>query len=108
MLPTLLSLTGVSGEFPLSGEDLNRDDIIERAPVSYNELFGYVKGDKLTLLVPGTAPIFFKIGEHNTITESDSLSQKDLAVSVSVLNLGIQIYENNFQRISCIKGLKQE
>ena len=108
MLPTLLSLTGVSGEFPLSGEDLNRDDIIERAPVSYNELFGYVKGDKFTLLVPGTAPIFFKIGEHNTITESDSLSQKDLAVSVSVLNLGIQIYENNFQRISCIKGLKQE
>ena len=108
MLPTLLSLTGVSGEFPLSGEDLNRDDIIERAPVSYNELFGYVKGDKFTLLVPGTAPIFFKIGEHNTITESDSLSQKDLTVSVSVLNLGIQIYENNFQRISCIKGLKQE
>lgn len=108
MLPTLLSLTGVSGEFPLSGEDLNRDDIIERAPVSYNELFGYVRGDKFTLLGPGTAPIFFKIGEHNTITESDSLSQKDLTVSVSVLNLGIQIYENNFQRISCIKGLKQE
>lgn len=108
MLPTLLSLTGVSGEFPLSGEDLTRDDIIERAPVSYNELFGYVKGDKFTLLVPGTAPIFFKIGEHNTITESNSLSQKDLSVSVSVLNLGIQIYENNFQRISCMKGLKQE
>lgn len=108
MLPTLLSLTGVSGEFPLSGEDLTRDDIIERAPVSYNELFGYVKGDKFTLLVPGIAPIFFKIGEHNTITESNSLSQKDLPVSVSVLNLGIQIYENNFQRISCMKGLKQE
>lgn len=108
MLPTLLSLTGVSGEFPLSGEDLTRDDIIERAPVSYNELFGYVKGDKFTLLVPGTDPIFFKIGEHNTITESNSLSQKDLSVSVSVLNLGIQIYENNFQRISCMKGLKQE
>lgn len=108
MLPTLLSLTGVSGEFPLSGEDLTRDDIIERAPVSYNELFGYVKGDKFTLLVPGTAPIFFKIGENNTITESNSLSQKDLSVSVSVLNLGIQIYENNFQRISCMKGLKQE
>ena len=108
MLPTLLSLTGVSGEFPLSGEDLTRDDIIERAPVSYNELFGYVKGDKFTLLVPGTAPIFFKIGEHNTITESNSLSQKDLSVSVSVLNLGIQIYENNFQRKSCMKGLKQE
>lgn len=108
ILPTLLSLTGVSGEFPLSGQDLTRNDIIERAPVSYNEIFGYVKDDKLTLLIPGTAPLFFKIGKHNTISKNDSLSMKDLPVSVSALNLGIQIYNNNFQRFSCIKALKQE
>lgn len=108
MLPTILSLTGVFGEFPLSGQDLTRDDVIERAPVSYNELFGYVSGDKFTLLVPGANPIFFKIGEHNTITQDSSTSPKDLPVSISILNLGIQIYKNNFQRISCVKGLKQE
>lgn len=104
MLPTLLSLTGVSGQFPLIGQDLTKDNIKERALVSYNEIFGSFKDNKLVLLAPG-AGVEYKIEQHNKL--GSTLQARDYSKEISYLNLGLTIYENNLNRFSCVKDLKQ-
>jgi phosphoglycerol transferase MdoB-like AlkP superfamily enzyme len=106
MLPTLLSLAGVKGEVPLSGQDLTRDDIIERAMVAYHANWGYIHDGLFTLLVPDTLPVFCDIDDKNNIKPSKRTA--DLNVLISALNLPIAIYEKDMQSTKCIKNLKQE
>lgn len=109
MLPTLLSLTGVKGEVPLAGQDLTKDDIIERAPVAYNELFGYLKDGKFTLLAPGNNSQLYQANEKNRITLlKKNLDRNDIKKEISYLNLGITIYENEYNNLECAKNLHQE
>ncbi|MGN0902696.1 MAG: LTA synthase family protein, partial [Succinivibrio sp.] len=119
MLPTLLSVTGVSGDLPLVGQDLMQHNITERAVVAYNEIFGYIDGkaNTLTLMIPGFKPALYSIEKGNSIrslkTEysSDPLTNMqnfpDLKYKIGALNLGITVYENDYQRAECIKNLKQ-
>lgn len=106
ILPTILSLSGVSGQFPIVGQDLTKPDTVNRAPVAYNELFGYVHGDNFTLLAPNIklqATIDDKTQLHIKKLQADDISKE-----LSYLNLGIAIYQHNFAQEDCIKDLKQE
>lgn len=107
ILPTILSITGVSGEFPLLGQDLTRKDIINRAPLCYNELYGYLEGnDNFTLLAPGHEPMYFeKTADYKLIPKVKP--NTDIKKVISYLNLGITVYENNYQSSNCIKAIKQ-
>ncbi|MGN0915334.1 MAG: LTA synthase family protein [Succinivibrio sp.] len=119
MLPTLLSVTGVSGDLPLVGQDLMQQNITERAPLAYNEIFGYIDGkdNTLTLMMPGFKPALYNIKKGNSIkalntdysTDPQTNMQNfpDLKYKIGILNLGITIYENDYQRADCIKNLKQ-
>ncbi len=113
VLPTLLSLTGVSGEFPLVGQDLTRDDVVERAAMDYNELFGFRMGNKFEVLMPERKAAFYKVtGDRFTLKQGKALkaSPNDPAfaeLGKALENLGLAIYKNRWNDASCIKGLSQ-
>lgn len=113
VLPTLLSLTGVSGEFPLIGQDLTRDDAVERAAMDYNELFGFRMGNKFEVLMPERKAAFYEVsGDRFTLKQGKALkeSKNDPAfaeMGMALENLGLAIYKNRWNDASCIKGLSQ-
>ncbi len=51
MAPTLLSLMGISSEHPMPGADLTVRDP-DRAIMQYGDNYGYMKGDKVLVLLP--------------------------------------------------------
>ncbi len=107
MLPTLLSLNGISGEFPLVGQDLTKDKIIERAIIAYNEIFAYYHDDKLVVLSP-QQKLVFNVGEHNHVgdllKDGDSY---DVSKEVSFLNIPLTLYKHRYSDFSCVRNLKQ-
>ena len=112
ILPTLLSLSGIAGEFPLVGQDLTQDKIKERALMVYNELFGLRAENKLAVLMPDRKAAFFKIsGDRFIVKAGKSLSPLPFAEKLvkegqALENLGLATYKGRWNDASCIKGLK--
>lgn len=106
IFPTLLSLTGVSGEFPLVGQDLTKDNITQRAIIAYNEIFGFYDTKTLTLLAPSIL-LELPVYEHNRVGEKITREGNDYSREISYLNTALTIFENNYARMPCVKGLKQ-
>lgn len=104
MLPTLLSLAGVEGEFPLVGQDLNRADVKERAMMVYNELFGYLQGDDFEVLAPDHKATAYKVGNKNLLEETD-VDETLVDFGKALENLGLATYQNRWNDYSCVKGL---
>lgn len=113
ILPTLLSLTGVSGQFPLVGQDLTRSDTKERALMVYNELFGLRENQELAVLQPERKADFYNInGDHVALKAKKALSPREFDENLvkdgqALENLGLAIYKNRWNDASCIKRLKQ-
>ena len=109
MAPTLLSLTGVSGDMPFVGQDLTRDDIIERAPIIFHDTFGYLVPGKLVTLDPNRKSHTFKVSGGNSLITTKAQDDRKLTdFAMGVENLGPMIYEKRWNDASCIKGLTQE
>jgi len=106
MLPTLLSLTGVSGQIPVVGQDLTQEHIVERAIISYNEIFGFYKPETLKILAP-TWLTAYPVFAHNRVGEAQVLDKKDCGPEISYLNTSLVIYQHDWARMSCVKNLKQ-
>ncbi|NOL49990.1 LTA synthase family protein [Pelistega europaea] len=53
---TLLSLAGVSASHPMIGQDLTHADAGGRAMMQYNDNYGFLQGDILTVLQPKLPP----------------------------------------------------
>lgn len=112
ILPTLLSLSGIAGEFPLVGQDLTQDRIKERALMVYNELFGLRADNKLAVLMPDRKASFFKIsGDRFVVKAGKSLSplpfdEKLVKEGQALENLGLATYKGRWNDAFCIKGLK--
>ncbi len=106
IFPTLLSLTGVSGEFPIVGQDLTKDDIIQRAVIAYNEIFGYYDTKTLSLLEPARI-IEYPVLEHNRLGTPVKREANDYSKEISYLNTAIEIFENDLGKFPCVKDLKQ-
>ncbi len=113
ILPTVLSLSGVSGEFPLIGQDLTRDHTIERALMDYNELFGVRLNNKLEVLMPGLKSVSYKVSADKslfkknkalTITHDD---EEFIKLGQALENLGLAIYKNRWNDFKCVKKLEQ-
>ena len=113
ILPTILSLASVSGELPIVGQDLTKDNIIQRGLVGYNDIFGYVTiedgNERFYVLNPNQQAQKYKINEHNRIQLlEDNVPKEKLSLPISFENLALTIYENEYNRQDCIKELKQE
>ncbi|WP_267902416.1 LTA synthase family protein [Succinatimonas hippei] len=101
MAPTLLSLSGISGEFPLIGQNLNQERIKERALMQFNQIFGYLKHGKFVTLEPQGKAAFFNVGKHNSLVETKEDKQL-LKKAVALENLGPLIYSQGYMLDSCI------
>ena len=106
IFPTLLSLTGVSGEVPIVGQDLTKDNIIERAIIAYNETFGYYNTHTLTLLEPGRV-VEYPVLEKNRLGEPVQREGNDYSREISYLNTALTIFEKNYGSLKCVKNLSQ-
>ena len=101
MAPTLLSLSGISGEFPLIGQNLNQEHIKERALMQFNQIFGYLENGKFVTLEPQGKAAFFNVGKHNSLVETKEDKQL-LKKAVALENLGPLIYSQGYMLDSCI------
>lgn len=106
IFPTLLSLTGVSGEIPIVGQDLTKDNIIERAIIAYNETFGYYNTHTLTLLEPGRV-VEYPVLDKNRLGEPVQREGNDYSREISYLNTALTIFEKNYGSLKCVKNLSQ-
>lgn len=109
MAPTLLSLTGVAGDMPFAGQDLTRNDAIERAPIIFHDTFGYLVPGKLVTLDPNRASHTFKVSggsRYETRQVGEDKAMVDFAMGIE--NLGPAIYQKRWNDQSCVKGLSQE
>ncbi len=102
LLPTLLSLIGYSGEVPFVGQDLNQDEIKERAIMQSNSIFGYLHAGKFITLTPGKEPSYFDVDAHNDLHPT-SLVKGMEAPAVALSNLGPIMYEEEWLSESCLR-----
>ena len=104
---TLLSLLGMKGELPNVGQNLLRPDIIERAPMQFNNIFGFYDGpsNSFVQLMPQREPTIFTVQNHKTIVNPHPATtpQEQALVerAIKVENLGPAIYENELMPTSC-------
>ncbi|WP_322996384.1 LTA synthase family protein [Castellaniella sp.] len=65
---TLLSLAGISDTHPMIGHDLTQTGTGGRAMMQYEDHYGYLSGDTLTVLEPQHPPLFFAYQAPDTYT----------------------------------------
>ncbi len=88
MLPTLLSLAGITADIPSTGLDLTRADINQipgRAIMQYADNQAYMQEDKVVILSPGQLPrqFVYQNAQLNPAKKSDvKLMKKALAHSI--------------------------
>lgn len=107
MLPTILSLSGISAKVPLAGQDLTKDNIVQRAPIIYYYTYAYLEKEDgktvITTLSPGIAPdCFFVDKDNNFIKKTEN---KDLKKIVNFLNLPIAMFNHSLNKAKCIKDI---
>ncbi|QYK12751.1 LTA synthase family protein [Shewanella rhizosphaerae] len=85
LAPTLLSLMGVSGSYPMLGRDLTKmdDDWPGRALMQYDKNMAYLRGDDVVILQPEREPTGYAYDfASNTLThkaQSDEMKQTALS-----------------------------
>ena len=84
MPTTLLSLIGISDNYPMIGRDLTRtpDNWAGRAMMQYDKNFAYMQGNNLVILQPEHAPIGYQLdasGQLQPKEQSEDLKKKALA-----------------------------
>ena len=107
ILPTILSLSGISGKVPLAGQDLTKDNIVQRAPIIYYYTYAYLSKERnnsvITTLLPGAnSESYIVDDDHNFLKKTES---KELKRKIAFLNLPIVMYKHTLNREKCIKDV---
>lgn len=107
ILPTILSLSGISGKVPLAGQDLTKDNIVQRAPIIYYYTYAYLSKERnnsvITTLLPGAnSESYIVDDDHNFLKKTES---KELKRKIAFLNLPIVMYKHTLNRAKCIKDV---
>lgn len=107
ILPTILSLSGISGKVPLAGQDLTKGNIVQRAPIIYYYTYAYLSKERnnsvITTLLPGaSAESYIVDDDHNFLKKTES---KELKRKIAFLNLPIVMYKHTLNRAKCIKDV---
>lgn len=107
MTMTLLSLMGFAGEIPNVGQNLLRLDIKERAPMQFNNVFGYYDGhnERFVQLTPLNEPAIYEVQRKSSLTNPQPLqSARDhelVDAAVRIENLGPLLYQKQYLSSSC-------
>ncbi len=98
MPTTLLSLAGISGDYPMIGYDLTKEDNPNRAFMQYDQTLAMMKGNEVVILAPKVeAKGYLYDKQTNRFTEanlSEALKKEALAHSL----LGSYLYKNRLYK----------
>ncbi|HDR1055179.1 TPA: LTA synthase family protein [Pasteurella multocida] len=98
MPTTLLSLAGISGDYPMIGYDLTKEDNPNRAFMQYDQTLAMMKGNEVVILAPKVeAKGYLYDKPTNRFTEanlSEALKKEALAHSL----LGSYLYKNRLYK----------
>lgn len=92
--PTLLSLAGIGGTFPFLGQDLNREDIKERALLDLYETFAYLEGDRVAVLHPGKKAFMYRADFKEQSLSPVDADENFIKRASAIENLGPYMYEH--------------
>ncbi len=101
MPPTLLSLAGFSGTVPYVGQNLLQIDAKQRALMQFNDNFGYLDENGLTVLTPRKDPDFFIVEGRELIKKE--IPEKAAERTAALENLGPLLYQKGYLSRSCIR-----
>ncbi|WP_428613280.1 LTA synthase family protein [Shewanella sp.] len=108
--PTLLSLMGISGSYPMLGRDLTQvdDNWPGRALMQYDKNMAYLRGDDMVILQPEREPTGYVYDfESKTLTHSpQSDEMKQMALSWALwgsMAYQQQLYQTPLQQVASIK-----
>ena len=103
LAPTIISLAGLSGEFPYVGQNLLRDDAKERSLMYITNTMGILEGDILSVLYPDKKESTFRVFPEKKSLEKIETSPERLKKAVGLENLGMYIYEKGYQSNDCVR-----
>ncbi|MDG1121323.1 MAG: LTA synthase family protein [Glaciecola sp.] len=99
MLPTLLSLIGISDDTPALGRDLLRDDIQERAMMQFANNFAYMTRDEVVVLQPQKPSSAFVYDFEAKRLRAKPGTEKMADIALAHVLFGSYAYNNQLYRL---------
>ncbi|SMB85951.1 Phosphoglycerol transferase MdoB [Pasteurella testudinis DSM 23072] len=95
---TLLSLAGISGEYPMLGYDLTRSDDPNRALMQFDKTMAYMQGDQVAILQPNSEAKGFRYDQasHSLIATEIDPQLKKTALAYALW--GSHAYKNRLYK----------
>ncbi len=100
---TLLSLAGITAAHPMIGHDLTHTEGGGRAMMQYNDNYGYLKGDVLTVLQPGLEAKQLKYSVPETYQEIANADQKLIEIAKAHAIWPTLLYEKGLYTLPSLK-----
>ncbi|MBT1445178.1 LTA synthase family protein [Shewanella sp. JM162201] len=99
--PTLLSLMGISGRYPMLGQDLTKvpADWPGRALMQYDKNFAYMRGDELVILQPERAPEGFRYQRSDGTLQSAPQPEHMQKTALAWALWGSMAYQKGLYRL---------
>ncbi|MDH3001414.1 hypothetical protein A1D23_02620 [Chelonobacter oris] len=96
---TLLSLAGVSGEYPMWGYDLTRSENPNRALMQFDKNLAYMRGDEVTILQPNIEAKSFRYhADSHELTATD-LNRRMAKEALAYALWGSNSYKNRLYKL---------
>ncbi|MXN88059.1 LTA synthase family protein [Pasteurella canis] len=98
MPTTLLSLAGISGNYPMIGYDLTKDVNPNRAFMQYDQTQAMMKGSDVVILTPKTEPRGYHYDRHTAEFTEKSLPNELKKEALAHALLGSYLYKNRLYK----------
>lgn len=98
MPTTLLSLAGISGNYPMIGYDLTKDVNPNRAFMQYDQTQAMMKGSDVVILTPKTEPRGYHYDRHTAEFTEKSLPDELKKEALAHALLGSYLYKNRLYK----------
>lgn len=107
MAPTLLSLIGISGDYPMLGRDLTQtpDDWVGRAMMQYDKNFAYMQGRQVTLLQAEKPAVGFVYDpQQQRLLPDNTPTQEQADEALAHVLWGGVAYDKQLYALPSVKG----
>lgn len=99
MPTTLLSLAGISGEYPMIGADLTRPFNPNRALMQYDQTQAMMKGNEVVILKPDSLPKGYYYDKHQYQLIEQEVSEQLKKEALAYALLGSYLYKQQLYKL---------
>ncbi|AUI65811.1 MULTISPECIES: LTA synthase family protein [Glaesserella] len=103
MPTTLLSVAGISGEYPMIGFDLTKDVNPNRAFMQYDQTQAMMKGKDVIILKPNQVPQGYEYDKANEKLNPKEQSEEMKKEALAHALLGSYLYKNQLYKLPTVK-----